>query len=235
MAHVSVSSRTADSLPLMASAFASRDLLIVAGEASGDLHGARMLSELTRLAPHLRPFGMGGTELQAAGMELIADSSEISVVGITEVARILPRARQIFRQILAEVDQRRAREAILIDFPDFNLRLAKALKRRDVRVLYYISPQIWAWRQGRVHSIARLVDRMLVILPFEVDFYRRHGVQAVHVGHPLVDEVPILPQKWDVDGDAAGPLHIALLPGSRRSEIEANLPVLQSKLLRPLY
>lgn len=210
----------------MESEFASRDLLIVAGEASGDLHGARMLAELTSLAPDLRSFGMGSTELRNAGMELIADSSEISVVGITEVAQILPRARQIFRQILAEVDRRHVREAILIDFPDFNLRLAKALNRRQVKVLYYISPQIWAWRQGRVRSMARLVDRILVILPFEVDFYRQHGIQAVHVGHPLVDEVPILEQRWAVNGDAKGPLQISLLPGSRRGEIDSNLPVM---------
>ena len=208
----------------MESELASRDLLIVAGEASGDLHGARMLSELSRLAPHLRAFGMGGTELQSAGMELIADSTEISVVGITEVAGILPRARQIFRQILNEVESRGAREAILIDFPDFNLRLAKALHQRNVKVLYYISPQIWAWRRGRVRSIARLVDRMLVILPFEVEFYRQHGIEAVHVGHPLVDEVPVLEQRWEGTKDPVDPLAIALLPGSRRSEIAANLP-----------
>ena len=207
---------------------ASRDLLIVAGEASGDLHGARMLSELTRLAPHLRAFGMGGKELQGAGMEVIADSAEISVVGITEVARILPRARQIFRRLIEEVESRGTRQAILIDFPDFNLRLARALNRRNVRVLYYISPQIWAWRQGRVRSIEKLVDRMLVILPFEVDFYRQHAIEAVHVGHPLVDEVPVLEQRWDVAADPVGPLDIALLPGSRRSEIGANLPVMLS-------
>ena len=210
----------------MESDLASNDLLIVAGEASGDLHGARMLSELRHLVPEIRAFGLGGDELQAAGMELIADSSEISVVGITEVARILPRARQIFRQLLDEVDRRGTRTAVLIDFPDFNLRLAKQLKRRDVKVVYYISPQIWAWRQGRVRTIASTVDTMLVILPFEVDFYQRHGVEATHVGQPLVDEIPVLPQRWDRQTDDSSVFEIALLPGSRRSEIEANLPVM---------
>ncbi len=202
------------------------DLLVVAGEASGDLHGARLLAALRRRAPHLRAFGLGGRELQANGMELVAESSEISVVGITEVLRILPRARQIFHQLLAEVDRRGCRAAVLIDFPDFNLRLAKALKRRGVRILYYISPQIWAWRRGRVRTISRLVDRMLVILPFEVEFYRRHAVDAVHVGHPLVDEVPEIPQRWDTARAEGEPLTVSLLPGSRRSEIAAHLPVM---------
>jgi len=200
------------------------DLLVVAGEASGDLHGGRLLTELRQMAPGLRAFGLGGRELRAAGVELIADSSEISVVGITEVIRVLPRARQIFRRLLAEVDRRQTRTALLIDFPDFNLRLAKALQRRGVKVLYYISPQVWAWRRGRVRTISRLIHRMLVILPFEVDFYRRHGVEAIHVGHPLIDEVPKLPQRWD-QGEADGePYTVALLPGSRDSEIRANLP-----------
>jgi len=203
-----------------------RGLLIVAGEASGDLHGARLLAALRELDPRIRAFGLGGGELQAAGMEVIARSSEISVVGITEVARILPRARQIFQLVLAEVDQRSTRTALLIDFPDFNLRLAKALKRRDVRILYYISPQVWAWRKGRVRTISKLIDRMLVILPFEVDFFRRHGVETVHVGHPLVDEVPELPHRWDLEQSQQEPLQIALLPGSRASEIDSNLPVM---------
>jgi len=202
------------------------ELLVVAGEASGDLHGARLLRDLCQKAPGLRTFGLGGQELEAVGTELIAHSSEISVVGITEVVRILPRAREIFNEILRAVDRRQPRAALLIDFPDFNLRLAKALHRRGVKVVYYISPQIWAWRRGRVRTISRLIDRMLVILPFEVDFYRRHGVEAIHVGHPLVDEVPQIGQRWDRDRSAEGPFTIALLPGSRKSEIAANLPVM---------
>ena len=202
------------------------DLLIVAGEASGDLHGARLLTRLREMVPDLRAFGLGSQELRQAGMEAIADSSEISVVGITEVLRILPRAREIFRLVLAEVDRREARTALLIDFPDFNLRLAKALKSRGVKVLYYISPQIWAWRRGRVRTISRVVDAMYVILPFEVDFYRRYGVEAVEVGHPLVDEVPELEQRWSRPQDRDEVFTIALLPGSRDSEIAANLPVM---------
>lgn len=200
------------------------DLLLVAGEASGDLHGARLLQELEAILPGVRAFGLGGDELAAAGMEALAHSREIAVVGIFEVARILRRARQIFDQLLAEVDRRGARHAVLVDFPDFNLRLAKKLHRRGVRVTYYISPQVWAWRRGRVRTIARDVDQMLVLFPFEVEFYARHGVEAVLVGHPLVDEVPRLGQVWEQGPPADGAWTLGLLPGSRNSEVEALLP-----------
>jgi lipid-A-disaccharide synthase len=199
---------------------------MVAGEASGDLHGARLLSELRRRVPGLAAFGLGGDELRAAGLEAVAHSAEISVVGITEVLKVLPRAKEIFASLLQEVERRRPALAVLVDFPDFNLRLARELKSRGVRVVYYISPQVWAWRRGRVKTIARIVDRMLVLFPFEVGFYQEHGVDVVHVGHPLVDEVPELPQAWDRGEPAGGPYRIALLPGSRASEVEALLPTL---------
>ncbi len=203
---------------------AVHDLLVVAGEASGDLHGGRLLAELRALEPEVRAFGMGGAELRAAGLETLADSREIAVVGLSEVLKILPRARQIFRSLLAECDRRRPSTAVLIDSPEFNLRLARELKARGVRVVYYVSPQVWAWRKGRVRAIARVVDRMLVLFPFEVDFYRGHQVEVVHVGHPLVDEVPALPQAWERPRAPDDPFRIALLPGSRKSEIAALLP-----------
>ncbi len=207
-----------------------RPLLIVAGEASGDLHAARLLSRLAELAPDVEPFGMGGDEMVSAGLDRVADSSEISVVGLTEALKILPRAREIFALLLEEVERRRTHGeemvAVLVDFPDFNLRLAKKLKKRGLTVVYYISPQVWAWRRRRVRTIARCVDRMLVLFPFEVDFYAEHGVDVVHVGHPLVDEVPELPQVWErvEEGERVAPYRLALLPGSRKSEIEALLP-----------
>lgn len=202
------------------------DLLIVAGEASGDLHGARLLEELRRLRPEIAAFGLGGEELRRAGLDPVAHSSEISVVGITEAIGVLKRAREIFSLLLQEVDRRNPTAAVLIDSPDFNLRLAKALKKRGVEVIYYISPQVWAWRRGRVKSIARWVDEMLVILPFEVDFYRKNGVEAIDVGHPLVDEVPSLPHVWDREESAPEPFQVALLPGSRASEINSILRTL---------
>lgn len=215
----------------------TRDLLVVAGEASGDLHGGRLLRELAALVPGLQAFGMGGAELRGAGLEALADSREIAVVGLSEALRVLPRARQIFRQLLDECARRRPAAALLIDSPEFNLRLARALKKRGVRVVYYVSPQVWAWRRGRVRTIAEVVDRMLVLFPFEVDFYRGHAVAVAHVGHPLVDEVPSLPQAWDADpppGGPGAPFRVVLLPGSRRSEIAALLPSMlgAARLLR---
>jgi lipid-A-disaccharide synthase len=207
----------------------NKELLVVAGEASGDLHGARLVSELRRLVPGLETFGLGGDELKAAGLEPVAHSSEVSVVGITEVFRVLPRIREVFASLLAEVDRRRPDAAVLIDFPDFNLRLARELEKRGLPVVYYISPQVWAWRKGRVRTISRLVDRMLVLFPFEVDFYRRHHVDVIHVGHPLVDEVPVLPNIWDrldEGNEPEGPFRVALLPGSRLSEVESLLPTM---------
>ncbi|MCM2269838.1 MAG: lipid-A-disaccharide synthase, partial [Thermoanaerobaculia bacterium] len=143
------------------------DLLVVAGEASGDLHAARLLRELRRRRPELRAFGLGSGELRAAGLDLVADSRDIAVVGIVEALSVLTRAREIFDRLLAEVERRRPAVAVLVDFPEFNLRLAHALRWRGVRVVYYVSPQVWAWRRGRVRSIAECVDRMLVLFPFE--------------------------------------------------------------------
>jgi lipid-A-disaccharide synthase len=226
MADVSVPVRPAGADPVTPAATGGEQLLVVAGETSGDLHGARLLAELRLLVPGLTAFGLGGPELRAAGLEAVADSSEVAVVGVVEVLKVLPRIRQVFGALLAEVDRRRPRAAVLIDFPDFNLRLAGRLARRGVSVIYYISPQVWAWRRGRVRTIARRVDLMLVLFPFEVDFYRRSGVPAVHVGHPLVDEVPRLPSAWDRGLAAGEPYRLALLPGSRRGEVEALLPVM---------
>lgn len=204
------------------------DLLVVAGEASGDLHAARLVRALSKERPGLRIFGLGSGELGSQGVQLVADSSEISVVGIVEAWTVLSRAREIFDLLLAEVDRRRPEVAVLVDFPEFNLRLARALRWRGVRVVYYVSPQVWAWRRWRVRSIAENVDRMLVLFPFEQSFYEAAGVPVSHVGHPLVDEVPQRPQAWDQI--AAGSLperyRLALLPGSRRSEVAELMPVM---------
>jgi len=202
------------------------DLLVVAGEASGDLHAARLLRELARRRPEIRAFGLGSDELRAAGADLLADSREIAVVGIAEALSVLARAREIFDRLLAEVERRRPEVALLVDFPEFNLRLARALRWRGVRVAYYVSPQIWAWRRSRVRTVADCVDRMLVLFPFEEAFYEREGVPVTHVGHPLVDEVPDLPHAWESvpAGGLPERARIALLPGSRRSEIAALLP-----------
>ncbi|HVS65271.1 MAG TPA: lipid-A-disaccharide synthase [Thermoanaerobaculia bacterium] len=203
---------------------AAPEVMIVAGEASGDLHGSRLLHELRALHPDLSSFGMGGQLMVAEGLETLADSREIAVIGLTEALRVVPRAHQILRALERAARDRRPAVAVLIDSPDFNLPLAKRLHRAGTPVVYYVSPQIWAWRESRVATVARCVDRMLVLFGFEVDFYRRHGVEVEHVGHPLVDEVASHPQAWEVDGSAEREVRLALLPGSRRSEVEALLP-----------
>jgi lipid-A-disaccharide synthase len=148
---------------------------------------------------------------------------------------VLPRARVILKRLIAEAERRRPVAAVLVDFPEFNLRLARRLKRLGIPVIYYVSPQIWAWRRWRVRAIARCVDRMLVLFPFETKFYERHHIPVAHVGHPLVDEVPEQPQAWDGEppGTVPAVARIALLPGSRPSEIAALLP-LQLEALRRL-
>ena len=198
-------------------------VLLVAGEASGDLHGARLLGALRRRVGPLKAFGLGRGELLKEGLEPVSEES-FAVVGLWEVLKVYRRAKRVFDQVLEEVDRRKPQAAILVDFPEFNLRLARQLKRRGVPVIYYISPQVWAWRRRRVHKIARRVDLMLVLFPFEEAFYRPHGLEVCHVGHPLVDEVPVLPQAWDRRREDGEPFRLALMPGSRSSEVRSLLP-----------
>lgn len=217
----------ADSLRPSAPIEGSPAVLISAGEASGDHHAARMMEAVRRLGGDgdpIRFFGLGGDAMAAAGLEPVAHSDEVAVVGIFEVLRELPRIRRVFRRLLRAVEERRPELAVLVDFPDFNLRLARRLRRRGVPVLYYVSPQVWAWRRRRVRAIARLVKRMLVLFPFEVEVYRGLELEVEHVGHPLVDEVPELPSVWDQGVDPPARARLALLPGSRNSEVRRILP-----------
>jgi lipid-A-disaccharide synthase len=200
---------------------------VVTGEASGDAHAADLVRALRAAAPGLGFFGMGGVELRRAGMEVLIDIGDLAVMGLAEVASSLGRAYRAYREILGLVERRRPVAALLVDFPDFNLRLARAAHGRGIRVVYFIAPQIWAWRQGRVRALARDVDRILCILPFETGFYRDHGARAVFVGHPLIDQMLAAPQREPARrrfriGDSSRVL--ALLPGSRRQEVRAILP-----------
>jgi lipid-A-disaccharide synthase len=195
-------------------------MLLVAGEASGDLHAANLLEAVRRIEPGVEAFGVGGERLRAAGLECVARSEELSVMGLAEVVRELPRLVRLARWVRREAIARRPEVAVLVDSPDFNLPLAKALRRAGIPVLVYISPQLWAWRQGRVRRIRRDVRRVLCILPFEVPFYERHGVAAEYVGHPLVDELqPVID-----DPPAREQGTLALLPGSRWQEVDELLP-----------
>jgi lipid-A-disaccharide synthase len=197
--------------------------MIVAGEASGDLLGANLVRALRRQAPGLFVCGIGGHHLRAQGVRILLDASRLAVVGITEVLGKLPVIWEALGCAQKLLQSLRPELLILIDFPDFNLRLARLAKKRGVPVLYYVSPQVWAWRQARVKTIKRRVDHMAVILPFEADFYRAHGVPVTFVGHPLLDVwggAPPPPPAADA------PPVVGLLPGSREGEIRRLLPVM---------
>jgi lipid-A-disaccharide synthase len=203
-------------------------VLIVATEASADLHAARALEELRRLRPDLAAFGMGGPRLAAAGLECLHHASEMSVMGLSEVLPRIPVILGILRHLAAAAAERRPRVALLVDSPDFNLRLAVKLKKLGIRVVYYVSPSVWAWRRGRVRTIARVVDRMLCILPFEEPFYAGTGVSARFVGHPFAERpAPLAPEAYRAAlALPGGRTTIALLPGSRRSEVKRIFPAM---------
>mgnify|MGYP001813377852 FL=1 len=207
-------------------------VMIIAGEASGDLHGAELVRAIQALEPQVRFLGIGGTAMTAAGVDIRFDAAALSVVGITEVVPKIPQILKGLRVVRRILRQETPDLLILIDFPDFNLMAAKAAKRAGVKVLYYISPQVWAWRRGRVRTIARRVDHMAVILPFEAEFYHQNGVPATYVGHPLLDQSAPLQWKSKEPDVLSAPVSIALLPGSRHTEIDRHLPLmLQSAAL----
>jgi lipid-A-disaccharide synthase len=202
------------------------EVLIVAGEASADLHASRVLEELARLRPGVKAFGVGGPRLRAAGLEAIAPAEDISVMGLAEVLPRIPRILGILRALARAAAERRPKAALLVDLPDFNLRLAAKLKKLGIPVVYYVSPTIWAWRQGRAKKIAKVVDRMLCILPFEERFYEGTGVSARFVGHPFADRpAPESPEAYRAAlGLDAARTTIAMVPGSRAAELERLFP-----------
>ena len=208
------------------SARLSDSILIVAGEASADLHAARALQELQALRPGITAFGVGGARLLEAGLEVLAPAEEISVMGLAEVVPRIPRILGIMRGLARAAAERRPKAALLVDLPDFNLRLATKLKKLGIPVVYYVSPMIWAWRQGRARKIARQVDRMLCILPFEERFYEGTGVSARFVGHPFAERPPPGPPEGyrAALGLPLGRTTITLMPGSRASELRRLLP-----------
>ncbi len=202
---------------------------MVAGEASGDLHGAHLVEAIHRIDPEVRFFGVGGGGLESQGMEILYPSSSLAVVGVTEVLFKLRPIFSALRGLKRALDRRRPDLVLLIDFPDFNLRLARMAHRRGIPVLYYVSPQVWAWRTGRIRQIARWVKKMIVLFPFEVPLYEKAGVEVEWVGHPLLDIVKPSLQPGEAFrrfGLDPGRRTVALLPGSRTHEIERLLPVL---------
>lgn len=202
-------------------------VMLSCGEASGELYAAALARELLTLAPGTRIVALGGDHLRDAGVELLADYHGISVTGLSEAVRVIPRSLALIRELGAAADRVKPDVFIPIDFPDFNFRLMAAMARRGVPIVYYISPQLWAWRAGRMRTMKRLVSKVLVIFPFEERLYRDAGVDAEFVGHPLVDLVTpsagrdALRARFGAGGST--PL-VALLPGSRANELHAILP-----------
>jgi lipid-A-disaccharide synthase len=202
-----------------------RRVMIIAGEASGDQHGAKVVRSVLKRDPDLFFFGIGGDALRAAGVRVLVDAAQLAVVGITEVFSKLPVLLKAMRIAKGLLDLLKPDLLILIDFPDFNLNVAAAAKKRGIPVLYYISPQIWAWRSGRVKKIRERVDHMAVILPFEADFYEGHGVPVSFVGHPLLDESGDSGVSMRSPGTPPeDAIFVGLLPGSRDREVTRLFP-----------
>jgi lipid-A-disaccharide synthase len=200
-------------------------VMIIAGETSGDMHGAKLVGAMQKRNKGLFFCGIGGKALRETGVNILIDAHEISVVGITEVFSKIPNILKSLRMVKKTFKTMRPDLLILVDFPDFNLHVAGTAKKMGIPVLYYISPQIWAWRPGRAKRIDKLVDHMAVILPFEEDFYRKQRIPVTFVGHPLMENN--FPTKQEIEDKWMGDIPvIGLLPGSRRGEIERHLPVM---------
>ncbi|MEJ5261465.1 MAG: lipid-A-disaccharide synthase [Ignavibacterium sp.] len=207
----------------------TKSVLIIAGEASGDLHGAALIRELKKLDSELNFYGIGGNKMKSSGMELIYHSDRMSFLGFVEVVKHLPFISKVQKELLEEVKLRKTKSAILIDYPGFNISIAKKLKKLGVEIYYYISPQVWAWGKGRVKKIKKLVRKMFVVFPFEEKFYKEKGVDAEFVGHPLIRELSEynfltkndLIKKFGLESDKE---ILLLLPGSRKHEVTDIFP-----------
>jgi len=207
----------------------SRKILMVAGEASGDTLGAYLAAAMRRIDPSVRLYGVGGSAMREAGVDTIVDTAELSVMGFSELGREIGRVLGTQRQLRRELREFKPDLFVPIDFPDFNLPLCRVAKKSGVPVFYYVSPQVWAWRRRRIETIASTVTRMVVLFPFEAELYRGRGVDAHFVGHPLAENLAASRSRADVRTDlhvAEDQQLVALLPGSRRREVEEMLPIM---------
>lgn len=211
----------------------SKNVLIIAGEASGDLHGASLIRELKKLDSSLKIFGVGGNKMQAEGMELIYHTDKMAFLGFVEVIKHLPFIKKVQRDLIEEVKKRKVKEVVLIDYPGFNLSIAKKLKSLELdlklELIYYITPQVWAWGKGRVNKIRELFKKVLVVFPFEEKFFKEKNVNAEYVGHPLIQEINtydfisrnLLDKKYSLDPTKE---ILLILPGSRKQEVKSIFP-----------
>jgi lipid-A-disaccharide synthase len=213
----------------MDDSFKKSKFIIIAGELSGDHHGAKLISALKSIQPAIEVSGIGGDLMIQEGLKALYHIKQLSFLGFGEIVRHLPFIYQVYHSILIQIKNTKPDAVILIDYPGFNLRLARAVKKLGIPVIYYISPQLWAWGRGRVKKIKRFVDCMLVVFPFEIDFYRQFGIEAEYVGHPIVDRYyhSVKPKRIGLNDDKI----LGILPGSRIQEIEKLLPDMVSSAL----
>lgn len=203
-----------------------KQILVIAGEISGDMHAAPVVRAARDARPDLRFFGIGGDAMAAAGVEIVRHAREMAVLGLWEVLKRYGFFRRVFADMVRQLDERRPDAVLLVDYPGFNLRFAAEAKRRGIRVLYYVCPQVWAWHRSRIPRMARIVDRLFCIFPFEPEVFAGTGLDAEFVGHPLVREARRALEAPSADLPWPGEPRIALLPGSRRQEIERILPMM---------
>jgi lipid-A-disaccharide synthase len=207
----------------------SDSILIVAGESSGDLHGSALVNEIKKLSSELRLFGVGGINMQKTGFEMLYHSDNLNFLGFVEIVRHIPFIKKVQRNLIDEVIRRKTKYAILIDYPGFNLSLAKKLNQLGVKIFYYISPQVWAWGKSRIHNIRNLITKMFVLFPFEEEFYKKNKVDAEFVGHPLISKIyqysfvnkDFLLENLGLDKSKD---ILLLMPGSRKQEVELIFP-----------
>lgn len=207
----------------------ARKILIVSGEPSGDLHASNLVSDLKSLKPELEFFGLGGRLSKEAGVDISFDISSLALIGVAEVLKVIFTIGNVYKALLKKIDEEKPELAILVDYPGFNLRLSKELKKRSIPVIYYISPQIWAWGKGRINVIKKYVTKMVVFFKFEEELYKAAGIDAEFVGHPLLDAVKPTMEKEAILKKynlSAGVTTVALLPGSRVMEVETLLPIM---------
>jgi len=201
-----------------------KSVLVIAGEISGDMHAAKVVRAVRAKNPGVQFFGIGGDELRAAGVEILYDVKDMAVLGLYEVLKRYFFFRRVFDDMVRVAAERKPDAVLLIDYPGFNLRFAEAMHARGIKVFYYVCPQVWAWHRSRIPKMAKIIDRLMVIFPFEVDVFKGTGLKVDFVGHPLVEETagalaePLRPLPWQ------GEPRVALLPGSRQQEIERILP-----------
>jgi lipid-A-disaccharide synthase len=211
----------------------SPSIFIIAGEASGDMYGAALVAELKKRIPDIKIHGIGGEKMKRAGMSMLFSNSELAVVGIVEIFAHITPIINAFRNTVRWLREQRPSLLVLIDYPEFNMLVASKAKELNIPVMYFISPQIWAWRQGRVKKIKKIVDRMAVILPFEKEFYKKYGVDVEFVGHPLVDMTHPLTDRASFRRQFGIPPEkkmISILPGSRGGEIKRLLPCIADSI-----